>query len=85
MRSIHFLGVYVCVHVRSDGGSVGVFPHKCQLVAKGISISHRRTGGVLLDAWLRFVIHIFGISVNSKLMRIHNYLMIFFKIIFMAL
>lgn len=42
----------VCVHARSDGGSVGGFPHKCQLVAKGISISHRRTGGVLLDAWV---------------------------------
>lgn len=28
---------------------MGGFPHKCQLVAKGISISHRRTGGVLLE------------------------------------
>lgn len=33
-----------------EGGvCVGGFPHKCQLVAKGISISHRRTGGVLLE------------------------------------
>lgn len=27
---------------------IGGFPCKCQLAAKGISISHRRTGGVLL-------------------------------------
>lgn len=54
-----------------EGGVyVGGFPHKCQLVAKGISISHRRTGGVLFgDVWVRFVTHIFSISVNSELMR----------------
>lgn len=35
MRSIYFLGVYICVHARSGGGSVGGFPHNCQLEAKG--------------------------------------------------
>lgn len=33
------------------------------------------------NASVRFVIHV---SLNSELMRIHNYLMSFFKIIFMA-
>lgn len=33
-----------------EGGMyVGGFPHKCQLVAKSISISHRRGGEVLLE------------------------------------
>lgn len=62
---------------------MGGFPHKCQLAAKGISIHLREdrwsTSGA---AQVRSVIHIFGISPNSELMRIHNYLMIFFKIIF---
>lgn len=25
------------------------FPHKCQLVTKGLNISHRRTGGALSE------------------------------------
>lgn len=64
---------------------VGGFPHKCQLVAKGISISHRRNRwSAFGDARVRFMIRLFSISVNSELMRILINLMIFFKVIFMA-
>lgn len=56
---------------------LGGFPHKCQLVAKGISISHGRTGGALR---LRIYDSHLCIPADSELLRPHNSLMIFLRL-----
>lgn len=47
--------------------------------------SHENRWSAFGHAQVRYVIYILRFSENSELMRIHNYLMIFLKIIFMEL